>query len=157
MEVNMVENIHGFLSLRRHGNFPESQPLTEDQKTQVTNILGKYDSNNLTTQDARSIFDSLHEAGIRPNAEGLRETLSSAGFDPQKLISLAKPKENQGHHHGNAPASDKGINVSALQSLQSILSQYDLSSLTPDQEKEISFKLHSAGLMNSGKTINLNA
>jgi len=153
----MVENIHGFLSLRRMGTFPESQPLTDDQKSQITSTLSKYDPSKLTAQDARAIFDSFHEAGIRPNAEGLQETVSTAGFDVQKLLSLAKPERRQDHHDGGKHGTRNGINISALQSLQSILSQYDLSNLTSDQEKEIRTQLNAAGLTKSGKTINVNA
>ena len=140
-------------------------PLTDDQKSQIQSILSQYDSKNLTASDAKAIFKAFREAGIGPSPD-LRQAISSAGFDPEQLRSLAQPEGSQGHHHhhhgaqgagGSGQASDQSLNTSALQSLQSILGQYDLTNLSADQQASLTKQLSDAGLLHYGYSIDLSA
>ena len=138
----------------------QTQPLTDDQKTTLTSILKKYDPANLTAADAKNIFQSLQQAGIQPSKD-LTDTLKADGFDPQKMRQLAGGGRRHGHHHPQEPTATSGsasqINLSALQSLQTVLSQYDLTHLTADQSKKIQSQLSDLGLAQPGSTINLSA
>jgi len=69
---------------------------------------------------------------------------------------LAHPGE-QPPGPGRAPGSEKKIDFSALQTLQTILSQFDLSNLTSDQKEDLVSKLNEAGLMKPGNMIDLGA
>jgi hypothetical protein len=133
------------------------QALTDDQKKQIQDILSQYDPSNLTAEDAKSIFKAFKDAGIRPGP-GMKDAITAAGFDAEKLFSLGGHK---GHHrHGSESSSsaaqgESGINVSALQQLQTLLNQYDLTNLSADQQQNLETQLGQAGLLTSGNTINV--
>ena len=56
-----------------------AQALTDDQKTQLAEILSKYDADNMTAADVQSMHDDIRNAGIRPGEE-LKTILEDAGF-----------------------------------------------------------------------------
>ena len=139
----MLNSIQGVSSMYGTGSLQAPQSLSADQKSTVQSILSQYDPKNVTTADAKSIFKSLREAGIQPSSD-LRGMLPSAG-----------------HHGGgksSATSSSSGIDPAALQQLQSILDQYDTTSLSSDQQNNLITQLGDAGLMDqSGSMINLSA
>jgi hypothetical protein len=128
--------------------------LTDDQKTTVASILAKYDSSNLTTTTAQAIFKELNSAGITP-MKGLKEAIESAGFDAEKLRSLAMPQETSQNLFWASQKSSQTINTSALKTLESILSQYDFNNLSTDQETSLITELSKSGLLQSGSMLNL--
>jgi 3-methyladenine DNA glycosylase Tag len=137
---------------------PQDAALTDEQKKKVQSILSQYDPKSLTAADAQSIFKQLQQAGIRPGKE-LRDGIEAAGFNMPQLTSLAAPRgeTHPSFYGGNALEASpaKGINNSALQTLQSILNQYDLKNLNTDQQKSLMAQLDQAGLLQSGTTINV--
>jgi hypothetical protein len=148
-----------FNAVQSDQNSTQGATLTDDQKKQVADILSKYDPKALTAADAQSIFKQLKDAGIQPGKD-LKDTIQAAGFNTEQLASLAAPKGGHHHHHSEgtqASSQTSGINTSALQSLQSILDQYDLKNLSTDQQKSLMTQLDQAGLLQSGETINLSA
>jgi hypothetical protein len=150
----MVDSIQGFSPMPGARPFAAPQPLTDDQKTQIQTILSNYDSSNLTADDAKAIFKQFREAGIRPGP-GMKEAISAAGFDADKLRSLGMPEHR--HHTGGGTGGAGGVDRSALQTLQTILSQYDLTGMSDDQENDLLTKLNDAGLMKAGNLIDLSA
>ncbi|MCJ7532615.1 MAG: hypothetical protein MUO64_16500 [Anaerolineales bacterium] len=158
----MTDNIQGVEPMYGNRAFPAPHPLTDEQKSQVQSILSQYDPSKVSAEDAKNIFKAFRQADIRPGPD-LKNAISAAGFDAGNLRSLARPEGHHGHgyghRHGAASVSGNGVNMSTLQSLQSILNQYDLSNMSPDQEKEILSKLNDAGLrgIGSGFVINKSA
>ena len=140
----------------------EIQPLTSDQKSQLQSILSQYDPAQLTADDAKSIFKSLRDAGIRPSQE-VNDLMSAAGFDTEQMAKLAKPQGHNGHHghHGVKPREGQNpsseIDTSALQTMQSILDQYDLTNLSAEQKTSLVKQLNEAGLLKPGTQIDLKA
>jgi hypothetical protein len=136
------------------GGMQSLQPLSDEQKAKVKELLSDYDPESMTAEDAKSLFKSLKEAGIK--GPGLREAIKEAGFDPEEVWSL-------GHDGQKPPMGGPGgegtskINASTLQALQSILDQYDLANLSEDSEKELMSQLSSAGLMRTGSVLDLQA
>ncbi len=57
-----------------------TQALTDDQKTQLTEILSNYDAENMTETDIQSMRDDIRSAGIRPGEE-LKSILEDSGFE----------------------------------------------------------------------------
>jgi hypothetical protein len=136
---------------------PQAMELSEDQQSQVLSILSKYDPENITAEDAKSIFSQFSDVGIQP-MKGLKEAIESAGFDAEKLVSLAMPKDNAKESMFWATQnSTQSINLSSLQSLQSILDQYDFSNMSSDQETTLFTQLINSGLLQGGSYLNIGA
>jgi len=128
---------------------PPPAELTEEQEDEIASILSEYDPDEITEETAKEIFEKFREAGIQPS-KGMKEAIEEAGFDAEELRSLGMSQfESMGGY------SSQGINTSALQSLQSILNGYDLSSITSDQKSALYTQLQTAGLLQSGSVINI--
>lgn len=164
----MMSSIQGTGPLGGIGSFPpppQSRPLTDDQKSLVQSTLAEHDAENLTADDAREILDTFRQAGIRPGRE-LRQAIQDAGFDEKKLLDLARPEDApeggpqggpQGPRGNHGARSSSNVDLSALQSLQSILNNYDLSSMSDEDETNLLSQLNSAGLVRTGYMIDLSA
>ena len=86
----------GTPKMRAAGGRPgDAASLTDEQKAAVKSILSKYTASSLTADDAKAIHRSFRDAGVRPGP-GLREAITSAGFDPEKLRELDPPPERKG-------------------------------------------------------------
>lgn len=155
----MMGNIQGAASMGGIGSFPlppRSHPLTDEQKSLVQFTLAEYDSENLTADDAKKILNTFREAGIRPGKE-LRQAIEDAGFDEKQLLDLAGPEGGQKPPSSRGVQGSSNVDVSALQSLQNILSQYNLSDLSADEETGLLDQLNNSGLVRSGYMIDLTA
>lgn len=135
-------------------NQPES--LTTEQQEKIASILSEYDPENLTEEDAQSIFEAFEEAGIKPGP-GMKEAIEAAGFDAEELRSLAPPPEN-----GSAPPppsanSSSGVDREALGTLQEILDQYDFSDMSSESESALIEQLQSSGLLVQGNILDISA
>jgi hypothetical protein len=129
--------------------------LTADQKSQIKSILSQYDPDKVTKEDAKSIFQAFREAGIKP-LPGMKETIEEAGFDAEDLRAKGKPEgppPPPPQRAGNNKSS--GVNLSALKSLQDILSEYDLTNMTEEDESGLLSTLQQQGFMNPGIMIDL--
>ncbi|WCL54974.1 hypothetical protein [Gimibacter soli] len=130
---------------------PRNQPLTDDQKQQVSDLLAAYDSENLSEEDAKTILETLKEAGIRPGKD-LESAFSDAGFDLRSVADTAGLKPPQGGPQGGKPPAppaegeETSLNTEGLQTLQDILDSYDLENLSDEDEATIIKALADAGL-----------
>jgi hypothetical protein len=162
----MVNSIQGYGQIQAFQSLQPPQTsstLTDDQKSKVASILSQYDSSNLTADDAKNIFDSLRKEGIPPG-KGLTDAIKANGFDDKELFSLGKPPDDKQASNtttssttSSTTGSETGINTSALKQLQSILSQYDMSNLSSDDQSDLLSKLTDSGLMQTGGIIDLSA
>ncbi len=151
----MVSQIQGMGSMMGTGMQFRAESLTEDQKGQIQSILSQYDPEKVSTEDAKSIFQAFREAGIKPSA-GMKETIEAAGFDAEDLRAKGRPSgPPPPPPQGKGNSSSSGINVKALQSLQEILSQYNLSDLSEEDESGLLSDLQTQGFMNPGIMIDL--
>ena len=167
----MIGSINGNNGMMPMGR-PEmrGQALTDEQKQTVTDILSNYDAESITEEDAQSIFESFREAGIRPG-EGMRETIEAAGFDAGQLRELGRPEgpppggmmQPGGMGMGEFDeissffklGDSQGVDVDNLQTLQTILNQYDLSSMSTDDEVGLMSQLQQSGLLYPGSTVDI--
>lgn len=153
----MIDQISGSMSLNGMSTMFEPKSLTDEQKETIAEILSNYDADSLTEEDAKAIFEAFKEAGITPCA-GMKEAIEAAGFDAEELRTLAG--ENQAPPPPPSPNFDTqstSLNQSALQSLQTILNDYDLSELSEEEQNELLTRLQEAGLLQytSGLTIDI--
>jgi hypothetical protein len=155
--MNSIQGI-GISSMQMMGGMQAPRALTSDQKDQVKSILSKYDSENLTTEDAKKIFEEFRDAGIQP-AAGMKETIEEAGFDADQLREMGMPDDQKPPEPPQGKGSKMGgsMNVQALQNLQSILSQYDLNDLSNDDQTNLMTQLEQSGLMNPGFMVDMSA
>lgn len=64
--------------------------LTDAQKAKVKAILAKFDASSLTAADARAIHEEFRKAGLKAGP-AMKQTIEEAGFDPERLRTLAPP------------------------------------------------------------------
>ena len=151
----MINSIQGMGQMMGAGGMmPRGKELTDDQKSTITDILSQYDPENVSEEDAKAIFQAFKDAGITP-AKGMKEVIEAAGFDADDLRS--KGVSDQGMMPPPPPqnSSANSINLSALQSLQEILSQYDLTNLSESDQTSLISQLEDSGLVFPGSVIDI--
>jgi carbamoylphosphate synthase small subunit len=150
-----VNQIQGLGSTMGGGKQFKAEPLTDEQKQTIQDILSKYDSKNVTAEDAKSIFQEFRDAGIKPGP-GMKEAIESAGFNAEDLRAKGRPEGGPPHTpQANSSNSRSGIDLSALKSLQDILSQYDLTNISEEDQSKLLTQLQQQGFMNPGIVVDL--
>ena len=136
--------------------FGQFRELTSAQKSTVQDILSNYDPENITEEDAQEIFAAFEEAGISP-MKGMKEAVEEAGFDAEDLRTKAGIEGPPPPPAGPPPAeqTSSSIDIEALQTLQSILDGYDLTALSEEDQQSLTEQLLSAGLLQTGSTMDL--
>lgn len=134
------------------GEMRQMPAITDEQKTTVSDILSEYDPENLAEADVRSILQAFREAGIGP-ADGLKEVIEEAGFDADLILKIPHSDGREEHFWASQSVSES-IDLTSLQSLQSILDQYDFSNISTDQETSLRQQLQASGFF-QGSSINL--
>ena len=134
---------------------PKNDALSEEEKTELEKILEEYNAETLTEEDAQSIFDKFREAGIKPG-QGMKTAVEEAGFD------LGQFKPAGGRPQGPPPSpagtgSSQSIDLESLQSLQTILNQFDLADMSAEDEESLISQFQQAGLMNPGDLFTIDA
>lgn len=137
----------------RPGGMHKAPSITEEQAATVTDILSDYDAANLSSTDISSILSAFRDAGIGP-AKGLREVIDNAGFNSDLILNIPRDDGSEGNFWASQNAS-QSINLSSLQSLQSILNQYDLSNISATDQATLIQQLQTTDLF--GGSINLAA
>ncbi|MBI9049084.1 MAG: hypothetical protein JEZ00_06685 [Anaerolineaceae bacterium] len=132
-----------------------NQSLSEEQKTQLEEILEEYDAASLTEEEVESILDQMRNAGIQPG-KGMKETIEAAGFDANMFKPAGRSDGPPPPPPGGAEKS-QGINLESLQSLQTILNQFDLSNLSAEDEESLISSIQQAGFMSPGNLFTIDA
>jgi hypothetical protein len=167
MNINSIGGASSTTSFQR-----TSQTLSEEQKTKLNEIVSKYDSSNISTEDAKSMMEELRSEGIGPGKE-TAAALTSAGFEMEKMRpegAKGKPPEGmkgpppggkggpKGPEKGQSESSSSGsIDAESLKTLKSILEQYDLSELSDDDQQSLMAQLENAGLIEPGMLLDTSA
>lgn len=151
----MIDQINGDMLVGSMSMMFEPKAITDEQKEKIKEILANYDAESITEEDAKEIFEAFKEAGITPS-KGMKEAIEEAGFDADEIRSLA------GFNQPPPPpeTSSRGININqdALQALQTILNDFDLTELSEEEQNELLSRLQDAGLLKyPGVTIDLAA
>ena len=141
------------------GTMPAPPPPREfsmEQKSQIATILSKFEAESLTTEDARIINRAFLEAGFK-GGPGLRQAIEEAGFDAETIRKLDPPPEAPPGGPKSpqiSPEQTAGLNKENLTTLQNILSKYDSSEMSSDQESALFRDLERSGLLIPGLLIN---
>ncbi len=73
--------------------------MTDEQKSQFSEIIANYDSENMTKEDMESLRSELESAGIKPG-DDLKGLMDEAGFKPPEKPQGNRPP--QGANSGSA-------------------------------------------------------
>jgi hypothetical protein len=124
--------------------------LSDEQKATLEEILAKYDSENLSDEDAKALMDELKAAGIPPCKDTF-EIMKAEGFTPPK------PPEGQGPPP--PPPSDGSNQTSSLTSeqktqLMDLIEQLKNGEISEDSFLTTLNQMASSGLLSSGSVIN---
>jgi len=151
----MINSIQGMGQMMGVGGMiPRGKELTDDQKSTITDILSQYDPENVSEEDAKAIFQAFKDAGITP-AKGMKEVIEAAGFDAEDLRSKGTSDQGMMPPPPRQNSSANSINLSALQSLQEILSQFDLANLSESDQSSLISQLEDSGLVFPGSVIDI--
>ena len=136
------------------GAMSKMTELTDDQKSTIADILSKYDSDNVSDEDAQAIFQAFKDAGITP-AKGMKEAIEAAGFDAEDLRTRGMSDQGMPPPPPQSSFGTNSVNLSSLQSLQEILSQYDLTNLSESDQSTLLSELESSGFVYPGSVIDI--
>jgi len=151
----MINSIQGMGQMTgAAGMMPKGRELTEEQKATINEILSQYDPANVSDEDAKAIFQAFHDAGITP-ARGMKEVIEAAGFDAEDLRSRGMTDQGSMPPPPTQGSRSNAINLSALQSLQEILNQYDLTNLTESDQQNLLNQLEESGLVFPGSVLDI--
>lgn len=118
--------------------------LTDDQKQTLEEIIAKYDSENMTGEDTKELFEELKSAGIPPSKD-VREALDAAGFKPPEKPNGEPPKPEGAEFSSNA------------KTLIDILQKAETGEATQDEINTFITQLQSTGSVFSGSLIDTKA
>lgn len=107
----------------QQGYYPQANKnrnLTVDEKETVQEILKKYAAENMSDEDAASLFNDLKEAGIRPS-KGLKTLMEDEGF------SIKPPEERHLLKMENRPLTEN-----EKETLLDILNNYDAENMSEE-------------------------
>ena len=89
----MVTGISGYNSYQFTSQISSSSStLTDEQKTSLEEILAKYDPENMTEEETKTMMDEIRSAGIRPSRE-FGEIMNAAGFKPPERPQGSPPQD----------------------------------------------------------------
>lgn len=91
----------------------ENYKMSDEEKTQVKSLLEQYDTENMTEEDTKSLFEEIKSLGVKPG-EDLKTMMEDAGVKP--------PKPPQGG--GKPPQGGISKEVSTRDNMPSYLSEF---------------------------------
>lgn len=139
---------------------PQSQALTSDQSSKLTEILSKYDAKNVSQTDAKSIALQVKDLGIK-QGKALAEAMQTQGFDAKSIGDMAAPEKaggktgGKGGPEGSRPpppppaegTSAKGtVDSAAVSLLAEVIDSYGGSDMTEETWAEAMNSLAQQGV-----------
>lgn len=88
----------------------KSQPITAEQTQQIKKILSGYNAAKLTAADAKAIQEKFRQAGIHAGPE-TASAITAAGFDPEKLRTMAPPPDAGDKPKAGPPSLDERMKI----------------------------------------------
>ncbi|HMQ51930.1 MAG TPA: hypothetical protein PKE64_28715 [Anaerolineae bacterium] len=126
--MTMIGNINSSTSVRVFPRPPmENYKLTDDQKSQLQDILTKYDAESISDDEMKSMLGEIREAGIRPG-EDLKNALEEAGFELKKPPAGNRPPMGM-----NKP---QGVGFEPPQFVQDFMAKAESGDVSEDDVQE---------------------
>ncbi|MDO6721244.1 hypothetical protein Q4575_17675 [Psychrosphaera sp. 1_MG-2023] len=131
----MISGINSSGEMSRPSRMEQS--LTADQKTQISDVLGQFDPENLTEADAKSIVEAFSEAGITPGS-GLASAMGELGYDAKTVGDLANVEQRGNRPPPPPPPSGSTQSSDELSSLVEYFTELMEEKLAESGETELS-------------------
>jgi len=134
MSISSISSSQGFQS--QISSSTKSSSMTSEQKVLIEEVLSKYDSSSLSSNDAKEIVQAFQEAGIEPSS-ALQSAMSASGFDAKEVGDLASAeKTGGGRPMGGPPPPPKEEELSTITELLESLLEEDEESTTTSSTTE---------------------
>lgn len=129
----------------------ENYKMSDEEKTQVKSLLEQYDTENLSEDDTKTLFDQIKSLGIKPG-DDLKTLMEDAGVKPPK------PPEGGGKPPKGGSSTETVSTKSNMPSyLSEFVSQAQSGSITDDDLNTILSTLQQNGYGTSGNIFDDNA
>jgi hypothetical protein len=122
-------------------SFTSGAPSRAEVDPMVADAVDGIDPETATEEDLVSIRNALKEAGARPSIS-LAQSLKDAGFDPVAIRDAGRDSAGPMRMSGGALGgmmSARGAEM--FDTLQTILQDYDVESLTEDDRADIAVRI----------------
>lgn len=128
-------------------------PLTDDQKTLISETLENIDAENVTQEQALEIVEAFSAAGINSGRE-LADTLADAGFDAREIGDLARSTQPP-----KIQATSEQVDLTDIVDyLDTLLEQFSGSTLSETDKSDVYDELRQRfGLSGDDSIINVTA
>jgi len=93
-----------------------SSSLSTEQQAMITDLLSGYDSESLSSSDAKEIVQTLQDAGIEPS-KALESTMATSGFDAKEIGKLAGLGQGSNGTRPMGPPPPKQEEMSSISDL----------------------------------------
>jgi hypothetical protein len=137
----MIDEISGSISASMMGGMQSPQQMSGSQRSLVQNTLAKFDANNLSAEEIKSINKTFRSEGIRPSAE-LKAEIETAGFDVEAMRSAGGPR---GVGNPPPPPPPEQEDEESLSTFLELLEEYQDRKLDEKALQEIKDKWLEAG------------
>lgn len=124
----------------------QGQALSEEQTTQLQDIISKYDPNTMTQADHDAMRQEFKDAGIHPSRE-VGQVLRSAGFGPPPGAGMQGPPPG-----GTGGPPPQGITEES-QSLLDYLEKLESDEATEEDIQIFLESMQSQGLISQGLVV----
>lgn len=144
----MINSASSTMQAMQRPQQSEGTPFTDSQKTELSEIVGKYDLENMSETDKTDMRMELKEAGFERSAE-MRSELEALGVDFSGGMSGAA---GGGGRAGGMPGGMGAVVEleSTQQSLlEDIIAGYDTDAMSDQDRKDLRTELQEAGFQRS--------
>lgn len=119
----MISSVSSGMQMSKMQSQVTQVKISEDQKQQLQSVLEDFSVDNLNSEDATSIVESIKELGISPGRE-LETLLAESGFDAKSIGDMAGVGESK--MPPPPPPQSSGENATEMVNfLEQLLEEYD--------------------------------
>lgn len=149
----MVNGISGSNLIQNNYQPTTSSKLTDDQKSTLSDILSKYDPENMTDEETIAMMDEIKAAGITPSKE-FGEIMNAAGFNPPEKPEGPPPSEGT---DSSTSISSSTVTAEVPEYMASFLEKQQSGTATEDDILSLIQNLLSANKSTTGSIIDTKA
>ena len=129
--------------------------MTSEQKESIQEVLSQFSADELTSEDASSIVESLAELNVQPGQE-LAELMADSGFDAKTIGDMAGVSDGQ-RPPPPPPQSEVSSSSEMVSFLEDLLEDFDSQLSDDDKESILSAVQEKFGINDGDSLVNIQA